>query len=365
MPPDDTPRPARPVPQRAGERLAFLDGLRGVAAVWVLLFHLGAGRQIENVLAWLPGWLHVLLIDWGYFGIAVFFVLSGFVIALSIGDAHVDGRYFARFALRRSIRLDFPYWASIAITLGILTIKAAVRPSAPTPSASLGILFAHMVYLQDFLGLPSINEVYWTLAFEIQFYLLFCALMVLTARVARRSGPARARGLVFGAAAVVAVLWPMIDAIQVRGLSLTHWHGFLLGVFTCWTVQKTLAARWLVLFMLCVVAVHFGARDQFTNVCVGTSLVIWLAAQRQTLRTWLSGRIAQFFGRISYSLYLLHVPVSGGTFALVSRTLGDSLADRCMALLLVLVANVSAAWLLWRVVERPSTALSRRLRLTG
>ena len=51
----------------------------------------------------------------GFVGVDIFFVLSGFVIAYSVREARITPRFLGRFALRRSIRLDPPYWITIAI----------------------------------------------------------------------------------------------------------------------------------------------------------------------------------------------------------------------------------------------------------
>lgn len=367
-PPDHTTAPlfVRPpvgVPS-GGPRLAFLDGLRGLAAIWVLLFHLGAGGQIVTLLALLPAWLDIALIDWGYLGVAVFFVLSGFVIALSVGDTPVDGHYLRRFVMRRSIRLDLPYWASIAITLAVLTAKATLRPGAPTPRVGIGNLLAHMVYLQDLLGLPEINEVYWTLCFEIQFYLLFGALLLLSTWSSGDNRTSRARGIVFTGAALVALAWPLFPTLHLRGLSLTHWYGFLLGALVCWSLTGRMATRWLGLYVALLLGVWWKTREDFTMACILTAAVIHTVGTAGRLATALHGRLVQFLGRISYSLYLLHIPVSGGMFALTAQVLGDSVLDRAIATSAVFAANVCVAWLAWRFIEQPSTQLSRRLRLT-
>lgn len=347
----------------APERLAFLDGLRGVAACWVVCFHLGAGGQIVGLLALLPRWLDTVLIDWGYFGVAVFFVLSGFVIARSIGDISVDGRFLGRFALRRSIRLDLPYWASIAFTLAVLTVKGTLRPGTATPTLNLGNLLAHLFYLQDLLGFPEISEVYWTLCFEIQFYLLFCALLYVAARLAHGIARSRAHGTVFTLAALLSLAWPLLPALHLRGLALPYWHAFLLGVFITWTLSRRMDARWLAAYAAGLTLMWSSTREPFTLACLGAGAVIYGVGVAGRLGTLLNGRAIQFLGRISYSLYLLHIPVSGATFALMSMTLGDSLPHRAMALVAVLMANLVVAWTAWRFIERPSTALARRFRL--
>src|SRR5690349_21798798 len=85
---------------------------RHVRALWVVLFHISAAGHIGRLEAQLPRWIDRIFKD-GHLGGAIFFALSGFVIARSVRHATVTPSYLVRFALRRSIRLDPPYWASI------------------------------------------------------------------------------------------------------------------------------------------------------------------------------------------------------------------------------------------------------------
>jgi len=71
-------------PRARGSRLAFADGIRGLAALWVVLFHTSKGRHVDHLMAVLPTWFNSLVFDWGHLGVALFFVLSGFVMMHSL-----------------------------------------------------------------------------------------------------------------------------------------------------------------------------------------------------------------------------------------------------------------------------------------
>src|SRR5688500_3864296 len=104
-------------PLDGGSRFIFIDGLRGIAALWVALFHLYSGGPNAPVLASLtPGILDAALRH-GYLGVEVFFVISGFVIAHSVGSRPVTRDFALRFAARRSLRLDPPYWLTIILVV--------------------------------------------------------------------------------------------------------------------------------------------------------------------------------------------------------------------------------------------------------
>ena len=98
-----------PAGRLSPERLLFIDGLRGVAALAVLFYHFYYNSPyLETFDALLPRWL-CWLFGKGWMGVEIFFVISGFVIAHSLGKDRVTPKYAAGFILRRSIRLDPPY----------------------------------------------------------------------------------------------------------------------------------------------------------------------------------------------------------------------------------------------------------------
>ncbi len=346
----------------AAPRLPFIDALRGIAAMWVLIFHIAEGGQIAALQAVLPAWFNLAVFTSGHFGVPIFFVLSGLVIALSIGDDRVTAAYTGRFALRRAIRLDLPYWASIAITLAFVAIKSRMLPAADIHIASPGEILAHMFYLQEFLGLREINAVYWTLCYEVQFYLMFCALIGIAQAFRRRDADSGSLAMVFTLAALVSIIWPLVPALHLRGLALPNWHGFLLGAFAYWTLKGRMPTRWFVVYALALIGVFTTTRDPFTAVCVTTATVILLVGRADKLRTWLSGPTLQLLGRISYSVYLLHLPVVGASFFVLNKLLPRTPLLDLLAGLVVVAVTCAAAQLFWWSVERPSTALAKRLR---
>src|SRR3954463_5453335 len=83
-------------------RFRTIDGLRGIAALSVAIFHFN-GALVRSTPNWIPHWAQAVASN-GFLGVEVFFVISGFVIAFSVRDGEYSGRYLGRFALRRSIR---------------------------------------------------------------------------------------------------------------------------------------------------------------------------------------------------------------------------------------------------------------------
>lgn len=329
--------------------------------MWVVIFHIGEGGQIAALQAVIPAWFNTAFFKAGHFGVPIFFVLSGFVIALSIGDDRVTPSYTLRFGLRRSIRLDLPYWASIAITLAFAAVKARMLNSGVDVTTVPQVL-AHMFYLQDWLGYPPINTVYWTLCFEIQFYLMFCILLGVAHTFRAHEKDRRPQAIVFTLAALASIIWPLVPALHVRGFALPNWHGFLLGAFVFWSLKGIMHPRWFVAYAMALTGVWSLTRDSFTAVCLVTATMILLVGRAGKLTEWLEARWLQFLGKVSYSVYLLHLPISGAAFWALNKVLPHTPALDVLASLIVIALNCVAAQLFWWGVERPSTNLAKRLR---
>jgi peptidoglycan/LPS O-acetylase OafA/YrhL len=101
-------------PSKSGNRFVMVDSLRGIAALWVVFYHAYEGHHMTRLAEYLPTFV-VTVIANGDLGVAIFFVLSGFVIAHSVSRQTVDVRFMGRFILRRSVRLDIPYWFSMLL----------------------------------------------------------------------------------------------------------------------------------------------------------------------------------------------------------------------------------------------------------
>ena len=317
------------------ERLLFVDGLRGIAAVSVVLYHL---CQRSPLASWTSK---------GGLGVIVFFVLSGFVIAMIAGAKPITLGYLGRFAARRSIRLDPPYWASLGIAAALIIAAGYMGEARELPE--LGQVVAHLTYTQDLLGIVPLSEVYWTLCLEIQFYLTLLAVLWL----GRQKVGHLKFHVVWLAALVASLAEYTLTDISPTGLFLPYWWAFALGASLSWMRAGRLT-HWAfgVLLLLCV---PFAVGKHTDGLMAGvlTASVLWLAIHRQAMGSWLSGPVWQFAGRISYSLYLIH-PLIGWS----AQSVALKFAGPWIALAVGLVASVVSAVAMYWMVERPAIRLS-------
>ncbi len=353
-------------PPPAGRFLA-LDGLRGVAALAVLVFHMFWNSAGAEALAeWMPG---PVIDATGLMrsGVAIFFVISGFVIAYTTANMRtlLEG---GRFALRRQVRLDPPYYVVIAGVLLIEFAQTLVPGLVGRQFTPLDVLL-NMVYLQDILGVPSVLAVAWTLCLEVQFYLVVVLLAIVAARTTR-SEAWRGRVVAWSAAALaLASLAMPLVGISSGPWVLGVWWMFAIGMLLAWHSIGTVRT-WHVAASFAVLVAWaslrqfvLGQADPWGGewFAIGTGLVIWALQERDRLSSS-PGRVLLYFGRISYPLYLVHLPV----IAVVAGAGFKAFPDAPWAQLLIVLASgaiaIGAAELLHRWVEQPAIAWSKRLK---
>jgi peptidoglycan/LPS O-acetylase OafA/YrhL len=316
-------------------RLAFIDSLRAVAAMSVILFHLMSGNHIPMLYESFPIWLREFT-DHSNAGVAVFFVLSGFVISLSLEKTEPTFANFGRFILRRSIRLDPAYWVTIFLSCIALALK---HETFSTPQ-----IISHLFYAQELLGTGALNPIFWTLCLEVQFYLVF-ALLLLTRSTT-----------VLVLAFVVSLPLSVID--MPHGLFTSLWYGFLLGVGVQMTLRSPHWMPSLGAYMAVLLGIAFMHYDVFMMVCVLTSVLILVVGNANKLGTALNFGWLQFVGAISYSLYLIHNLAIGAVFRAFPAN--SQIKEAVLCCIAVTVAIISA-YVLWLFVEKPSLSLSRSL----
>jgi peptidoglycan/LPS O-acetylase OafA/YrhL len=345
----------------ATKRFSFVDGLRGVAATGVLLFHALEGHHVTAFFATLPAWLQ-LPIEHGSLGVAVFFVLSGFVISHSLYHQDMTLKLLGRFSLRRSLRLDPPYWFAIALSLAFGALSTAVVADHDVVHHSWAQVVAHLFYLQDILGYGDINSVFWTLCYEVQFYLAYAILLLLGRNDPAKPFQGQRMAVLLIVAMAASLLWPLGLGLQLpAGLFPPLWHAFLLGVGAYWTWRGRGALPFFVAYCLVIGATAYINRNDFDAVCVGTAALLYLVGAADKLATATNWRWLQFLGTISYSLYLIHNPITGASFRVGYMITGRSIIWEAVWWIVSLGACIICASGMWWTIERPSLRLARML----
>ena len=352
---------------KTSHRLRSIDGMRGLAAMAVVLFHLNL-KMIEELRAILPDFM-TLLMSYGYLGVPVFFVISGIVISLSVSNEKVTLRYAGNFALRRSIRLDITYWASMIFILVLMTLNNNFL-GGDTPYPTTGNVLLHMFYLQGLFSVdPVISVVYWTLCLEIQLYLFFLVSVWLSQTLSKKLKfdyyKVHLAGVVLLGIYSLALDQQLIS-LSLPGLFVPYWHYFLIGVLISNVVRGERASI-PILFSWIVIEIGFlmsGEIISYSVAGIGFALLVFALWRWNLMNTFLCSRFFQYLGSISYTLYLVHPDVGWKAISVGKQVFGSEMSPTAtlFVFLSALLLSILVAHLFHIVFEKPSLWLCRQLK---
>jgi len=358
-------------------RFETLDSLRGVAALVVVFDHCAmlfrpisddiAVTFAADPIAWLLLHTPLALLIEGRGAVALFFVLSGFVLALPWLRGRPPG--YGRFVVRRVCRIWLPYAVAIAVAAVLATTLAPYRPPPVSrwfDTANWTETFTWQVALDHALMLGQHNtfdNAIWSLIHEMRVSLIFPLLVLPVCRW----GPvgAAAMVVVLTVLAKVLGLWPAGSDVAVSIAGSLHYAVlFMLGVALAQHAERL--RTWLLAgpawiggaaltAALALLWWHMPFQEDFC-LGVGSVLAIVAALSPGRLHAVLSSRALRALGRISYSLYLIHLLVLLPAVYLLHAVLPLGVIAA-----LVPPLSVVAAWGFNRLVEEPANRLGRRL----
>lgn len=355
-------------PYQIQGRFLFIDGLRGIASLAVAGFHFYGGGPLYSPLSKILPALVGMLLEHGSLGVEIFFVLSGFVIAYSLRNTRVTLGFLGNFVLRRSLRLDPPYWATIALVIIVNYVSNFVLTDRTATLPGWGLIVAHIFYLQNILKLGNIVPVFWTLCLEVQFYLVFIILMGIAQRLsfARKYLPQwRSADLLLVFAPLVFISLDLnINTVSShhQRLFVPYWHMFFMGVMVWWVLERKVANTWFWSYTGIIVMTLVITRNLETAVVLATGCSIYFVGKLDRLHNWLAAGWLQYFGRISYSLYLVHTVIGMRIITIGYRISGNSTGVSLVWFTLAFATSIAAAHLMYLFIEKPSIELSKRLK---
>jgi peptidoglycan/LPS O-acetylase OafA/YrhL len=300
------------------KRLAGLDGIRGLAALFVVINHVFLrafpGYPVNNAPFWAAWFIY------GRFAVVVFIVLSGFSLAISPARSEWRLSGVSRFAHRRAWRILPPYWAALAFSV-LMTWFVVAQPGWPTPNGKSAIV--NGLLLQDAIDAPSPNRAFWSIAIEAQLYVVFPLLLLMIRRVS--------------AAAMLSVVAALIIPIGVLAPHVPVVHTFLtrftpdlavlfaIGVAAAGVVapgpRRRVPWSWLAILAAApVIALIVSHGSVWTinnlfwvDMAFGPAIALLLIAvateSARPLTRALHTRQLRSLGSFSYSLYLTHAPI--------------------------------------------------------
>jgi len=340
----------------AADRYRSLDHWRGIAALWVVFFHAGVGWA-DLPPAGLAGWLPRLY-SVGWFGFHLFFVISGYCIGVRAAQDFAQSRGGGSFLFDRAWRILPVYWAALLLAI-VAALVAQPFNHVPLASApgqpgvlpgSLAHLGIDLALLGPWFGYQPYLLVSWTLTSELVFYLLIAAGLAF-AKWMTSAWPALA--LLVGLAFVIAARPALLSTTP-----LAFWPEFVCGLLT-WLSGRMRATRPAIACLCWAMITGLGVLGTLGNEYSTT--LPWAAAFALLLAMLrpFDGRIAEFSafrwlgfcGIVSYSLYLIHMPIISPLRNLIIRYWPPTSPGFAVVPIALTAIATGAGWLFYRVVE--------------
>jgi peptidoglycan/LPS O-acetylase OafA/YrhL len=362
-------------------RIEFANTLRGVAALAVLISHyygvFWSSRAAVEALTNAPAlplethatpqyisWLHIVpIFNWGAYGVALFFLISGFVIPFSLQRMSCVG-----FLINRILRILPTYLMGFSVTL-LAILMSSKYFSREWPFSTREVLIHYIPGIRDIMWSRVIDGIVWTLEIEMKFYLL-CALLISLFR--QRSlkvflAPVMLFFLALWLNRMIPVwinknasAWQL--AITYSTVSQYIIYMFIGVIFHYLYLEKIDANRAYLgiggLFaMFCI---HWWAGPHTTNFEVAWSYAFALltfAFAYSFPNVFKSNRIFDFFADISYPLYVIH----GVAGYVALRVMLDMGVKAWVSLLIVTFTCIFLSWWLHVLIESPTQKLGKQL----
>ena len=307
-------------PRAAGQgRVIGLDGIRGLAALFVVLSHIFERAWPGYPANPAPFWAAWLI--YGRGAVVMFIALSGF--SLGLGPARSGWRFksIATYAHRRAWRILPPYWAALGFSL-VMTWFVLAQPGWPVPNGKSVVVYGLLV--QDVFSVGSPNRAFWSIAIEAQLYVLLPLLLLLVRRISARVMV----GLVAAIVVTIGLLGPhvpLMNSVLVKfipDLAVLFAVGLLAsGIITAgerarsrpWAGYALAAAVPAVSLMVVKGSLWSNLNlfwlDLAWAPAVGCFLAAVATSRPRPVVRFLDGRLPRSLGACSYSLYLTHMPI--------------------------------------------------------
>lgn len=332
------------------KRLAYLDALRGIAALLVVFTHLYV-PLLGDV------WLFELL-DVGKLGVLWFFMISGVVIPFSLRPVPDGAR---RFMISRFMRLYPAYWLSLLFYLAMLQLSGGVLPSWPQIVANLSMV-------QALLGYDDVIGLYWTLFIELVFYGL-CLLLFLSGKLYDLGARTRCALGMLVLGLLLAVVRELTERKIPVALPLALSLMFFGSIWRQWLLAEH--SRQLTRCLVLVLGAYLLLLPPTLLLAYGENLIEGEAGGRYLLtyaaaigsfllltrNLRLDHPVLVWLGSVSYSLYLLHPSV----LLLSQYLLHDLQLHPLYTSLLATVLTLGVAHLSFRCIETPFIQWGKRL----
>jgi len=327
------------------KQIPVIVTLRGVAALMVCLYHF-----ICTTTDYFDHELLLNVFNYGKKGVQVFFIISGIVIPYSMLKANYTHALFKNFILKRFIRIEPPYLLAVVVGITYTIVRGFIPSSNDIDLVpSVRDTFLHIAYLIPFVdGARWINPVFWTLAIEFQYYLFLALIFPLV-----NSKNNKLSKWLFAAIIIFLPFTYHSSSFFIQWASL-----FGLGIFyILYLFKKYTVYEYLLLSLICAISVFINLGWVDLLVGVITLSVIHLVPNYKS-------KLGEFFGQISYSLYLLHSIIGAAFINFMTHKFNEPY-QKFFVVLAGLLISIISAYLFWRIIERPSQKIAQKIKMNS
>lgn len=334
------------------KRYLPIDALRGIAAMAVVLFHFTISEESPNS-----------ILRFGSAGVDLFFIISGFVISMSLDKSPT----VAHFAISRFSRLFPTYWTSVLISFVIIIghQKSSLYPLTTIENPGWSLV-ANLTMLQYYLGIADIEPPYWTMIVELIFYVFMGRLMFSSCRK-YTIGISVVLCCLIGIASFSIDTSFNVKALFVAVPLLYHFPLFYIGWLFYQRLMRGVTLEFYFLMLVGVLAQlsifpHTWRTCKYINVWEYTFVLgLFIAAFESFCRHRLDGIVNSFtlfLGKISFPLYLTHQYININLLVPYMRWKYElSLFNACA--FVALPVCIGLAWLIHIIAEK---SMSRRMK---
>lgn len=314
-----------------------IDILRGIAALMVVLSHISG---ILSTMGPIQPVFEIFL-EYGFLGVDIFFVISGFIITHSLAVSNYKLELFPKFLLKRIIRIEPSYLLSVAFVL-MLQYVVTLSPlyqGIPFNIDFRQVLF-HLAYLPTHFGYNWLNPVYWSLEAEFHFYILVGLFYPIIFRN---------KNTLVSFFLIASCFTYFVDFSVFQ-----HSVLFVFGIASAaFKHQRISITEYIVLLVINILIALFLNFDS-TKLIVGALTAFIIIQESFSIRN----SFMKFLGLISYSLYLIHMPLATKLIR-VLKLMFTEYNQIIIVFTLTLFTCIIVSYLFYLLIEKPTQKLSK------
>ncbi|ASG74937.1 acyltransferase [Salmonella enterica] len=325
-------------------RINEIDLLRFVAAMAVVFFHYAFRGYAADGMSIMPYPSLAPVSKYGFLGVQLFFMISGFVILMSASHGSIQN-----FTISRMVRLYPAFWACCTITF-IVTVAIG----APKYSVSFNQYITNMTMLNGFIGTPSVDGAYWSLFIEIRFYALIAVILAI-------GKIHRAQELILSWL-IISIVLEIYPIWKLRAIFITDYSTYFIAGATCYLIySKGLSALKSAILGTSLALAIYQSTNQIIffenhyNTFISKYITATIITSFYIVMTLISLNLTGFMGRkkwlligsLTYPLYLIHQNIGYMIFNIAYPSINPHIIFWCTIFLVIIVA-----YCVHRFVER-------------